>query len=220
MPHIRQEETRRFSSAMLPTRVQARSADKRQQILQAAARLFMSQGFGTTSMDAVAREAGVSKATVYAHFEGKEALFAANVGVECEKLRAALTPPDEDVSDVEAMLRQFGTAFIALVYGPKGIAVYRIMTAEAERFPELGRAFYEAGPARVLAALSTLLERAAGRGLLDLADPREAAEQFIALMRGERHLRQLLGIAASPGPEEKARLLDEAVRVFLKAYAK
>jgi AcrR family transcriptional regulator len=205
---------------MPATRVPTRSADKRAQILAAAARLFMSQGFGATSMDAVAREAGVSKATLYAHFEGKEALFAANVEIECEKLRQALEPPLQEVTDVPAMLRQFGAAFLDLVYGPKGIAVYRIMTAEAERFPELGRAFYEAGPARVLAALATLLGRAAGRGLLALADPREAAEQFIALLRGERHLRQLLGIAPAPTPEEKARLLDEAVRVFLKAYAK
>jgi AcrR family transcriptional regulator len=219
MGHIRQEETRRFSSDMLATRGQTRNADKRQQILAAAARLFMSQGFGATSMDAVAREAGVSKATVYAHFEGKEALFAANVAVECEKLRQALQPPMQEVSDVAAMLRQFGAAFLDLVYGPKGIAVYRIMTAEAERFPALGRAFYESGPARVLEALAMLLERAAARGLLHLADPREAAEQFIALLRGERHLRQLLGIAPALEAEEKARLLEVAIRVFLKAYA-
>jgi AcrR family transcriptional regulator len=199
---------------------ETRSADKRRQILEAAGRLFMSQGFGATSMDTVAREAGVSKATVYAHFDGKEALFAANIGIECDKLRRALEPPAREVADVAAMLRQFGTAFIDLVYGPKGIAVYRIMTAEAERFPELGRAFYEAGPARVLQGLATLLESAAAGGLLALPNSREAAEQFIALLRGERHLRQLLGLVAPPTPEEKTHLLETAIAVFLSAYAR
>ena len=65
-------------------RNEAPTGGKAESILAAAKRMFLESGFGAVSMDAIAREAGVSKATVYAHFAGKEELFGAVIGRECE----------------------------------------------------------------------------------------------------------------------------------------
>src|ERR1700737_1651174 len=71
-------------------------ASKAESILAAAKRSFLAAGFGAVSMDAIAREAGVSKATVYAHFAGKEELFGAMIGRECERYFARFSAGELD----------------------------------------------------------------------------------------------------------------------------
>src|SRR5438034_3407386 len=112
-------------------------ASKAESILAAAKRSFLAAGFGAVSMDAIAREAGVSKATVYAHFAGKEELFGAVVGRECEGYLARFSPGELDPSDVGASLCVLGRRFLELILSPDGIALYRIILAEVTRFPML-----------------------------------------------------------------------------------
>src|SRR4029450_2275726 len=87
-----------------PNATTAPSSPKAEQVLQAAGRIFREQGYGSASMDAIAREAGVSKATPYAHFAGKDQLFAAIVGAECRSHSQTLTAPDIDRLDVREAL--------------------------------------------------------------------------------------------------------------------
>jgi TetR/AcrR family transcriptional regulator, mexJK operon transcriptional repressor len=199
--------------------VQKRQSPKIAQILEAATALFLSQGYGATSMDGVARSAGVSKATLYAHFAGKDDLFAAVVEAECARLKAALAPSGAAGDDLPAALRRIAGAFVDRMFSADGLAMYRTVVAEAVRFPELGRSFYDSAPAEVLSRLAAYLQGAASRGLLALENPREAAEHFIGLLRGETYLRHLLGIAR-PTPRELDHLVDTAVRVFLRAYGR
>jgi len=198
---------------------EASTSPKAQQILHAAAEIFMEQGYGAASMDAIARAAGVSKATLYAHFSGKEELFAAIVGCECRRHTETLSAPDIDQSDVRATLTQIGRNFLDLLLSPRALAIYRIVVAEAPRFPELGRAYYASGPAVVLDRLAAYLHGVATRGLLAVPDPRRAAEQFVGMLRGPLHLRRLLGIAGEPPTDDIDRAVKSAVDVFLRAHA-
>src|SRR5258706_7187845 len=147
------------------------SNPKAQQILAAARQVFAEQGYGSASMDVIARTAGVSKATLYAHFTGKDALFATMVGIECRRMSAVLDAPTFDESDVRAALRQVAARFIEKLMSGQALAIYRIVVAETPRFPELGRIFFEAGPNRLLGRFAEFLRRADERGLLAGAQP-------------------------------------------------
>ena len=193
---------------------------KAQQILAAARQIFVEQGYGSASMDVIARTAGVSKATLYAHFTGKDALFATMVGIECRRMSAVLDAPTFDESDVRAALRQVASRFIEKLMSGQALAIYRIVVAETPRFPELGRIFFETGPDRLLSRFADFLRRADERGTLSIAEPRRAAGQFIGMVRGEVYLRRLLGIEPAAAEGEIERHIEGCVDLFISHYAR
>src|SRR5271166_385347 len=105
---------------------EAPPGSKAESILAAAKRTFLAAGFGAVSMDTIAREAGVSKATVYAHFAGKEELFGAVIGRECEHRFAGLSVSELDPGDVRASLTTLGRRFLELLLSPDAIALHRL----------------------------------------------------------------------------------------------
>src|SRR5260370_26311361 len=119
---------------------------KAESILAAAKRSFLAAGFGAVSMDAIAREAGVSKAAVYAHFAGKEELFGAVVGRECERYFAQFSALELDPGDVRASLTALWCRFLELVLSPDAIALHRIIVAWVTRLPALGAVYCPSGP--------------------------------------------------------------------------
>ena len=193
---------------------------KAESILAAARRMFLANGFGAVSMDAIAREAGASKATLYAYFASKEELFGAVVAHEGERYFRGFSARELDPREVEASLAEIAQRFLALVLSPDAIAVNRITVAEAVRFPQLGEVFWRAGPERTRAQIEAFLRRADEIGTLSVADPRLAAEQFIALLRGDRHLRQLLRLDTPAEPAELAVAARAAVATFLRAFGR
>jgi len=191
---------------------------KVRQIVEAAARLFMADGYGATSMDAIAREAAVSKATLYAYFTDKASLFAAIIRTECERKAQILWDDSADRTDVRGMLDRVARAAIRFGTEAETLAIYRIVVGETGRFPELGRVFYETGPRRVLSRLAEYFRDASENGLLDVPEPRLAAEQFIGMVRGAHYLRRLLRIDEEPEAPDAERIIASAVDVFLRAY--
>ncbi len=189
-------------------------------ILAAAERAFLAAGFGAVTMDAIAREAGVSKATVYAHFAGKEELFGAVVTDMSERRFHGFSADALDPRDIAASLTTIAVRFLDLILSPEVIALNRIIIGEVTRFPVLGQVFWEAGPARTRVQIEAFLRRAAGAGSLTLADPRLAAEQFIALARGEIHLRSLLRLEEPGDPQALAAAAASAVATFLCAFGR
>jgi TetR/AcrR family transcriptional repressor of mexJK operon len=197
----------------------ARKAEpsKSELVLAAAERCFLARGFGAVSMDAIAREAGVSKATVYAHFADKAALFGAVIARLSERF-GGFSAEALDPAAAEASLTTLARRLLELVLSPEAIALNRIIIAEVTRFPELGEAFWQAGPARTRTEIEAFLRRATAAGTLTVPDPRQAAEQFAALARGEIHLRQMLRPEGEVGPKAIAAAAASSVQVFLKAF--
>lgn len=191
---------------------------KVRQIVEAARRLFMADGYGATSMDSIARAAGVSKATLYAHFTNKAELFAAIIGGECQRFAHMLWSREAETDDVRLVLLQVAHAKFQFADAPEPRAIYRIVVGESARFPELGRVFYENGPRRVLERLADYLRNASARGVLAIAQPRVAAEQFFGMLHGADYLRRLLDIDDPAAPEVDA-IVESAVEAFLRAYS-
>jgi TetR/AcrR family transcriptional repressor of mexJK operon len=195
------------------------ASGKARQILSAAKRVFMERGFGAASMDMIAREAGVSKATLYAHYVSKERLFALMVNETCLSHSSLLEPGALDVGDFRGALSQIGDRFIGLLLAPESLAIHRIVVAETRRFPELGRSFYDSGPLIMQARLASFLERGVEAGAITLADPPLAAQQFVAMLKTELHMKAVLGLQAEFSEPEKRRVVDAAVEVFMIAFA-
>jgi AcrR family transcriptional regulator len=190
--------------------------EKVDRILAAARTLFMNDGYGETSMDAIARHAAVSKATLYSHFDSKAALFAALMVTECRRLADAIGQRALDEPDIREALLLVAHDFNNLLCSGDGLMMYRIVVAEAPRFPELGQVFYDSGPAIMIERIAVLLSRAADRGFLNIPDPRVAAVQFISLIRGELHLTRVLGLQTAS--KNLASYIEASVDLFLAGY--
>ena len=121
---------------------------KRRQIISGARGVFLAQGFDGASMNDIARAAGVSKGTLYVYFRHKEQLFEAIVEQECELQAEGIFDLDPNDHDVEAVLTRLGLAYVRFLCRPEKASAIRTVIAIAERMPELGRKFYESGPAR------------------------------------------------------------------------
>src|SRR5919197_1929079 len=163
-----------------------RSARKRRLIVEAATTAFLRNGYLGTSMDEVAALAAVSKHTVYSHFADKQRLFidiilATSDQVIGELVQAATSAlPDSD--EVETNLRRLARQLITAICHPQVLRLRRLIIGEAERFPELGRTYWERGFERGLATLADKLQRLPERGLLRLHDPQLAANQFAGMV--------------------------------------
>jgi len=191
-------------------------ADKRSRILAAARTMFLQHGYGETSMDAIARSAGVSKATLYSHFDGKAQLFAALIVAECRRLSETIGCRAFEEPDVRSTLLSVARDFNELMCSGEGLTMYRIVAAEAPRFPELGRIFYDSGPTVMIDHVAAILRRAADRGLLHVRDPRMAAIQFMNLVHGERHLLRVLDLPNAA--TDQAEYIEASVDLFLAGY--
>jgi AcrR family transcriptional regulator len=189
--------------------------DKRGQIVAAARKLFLENGYGATSMDAIAAEADVSKRTVYSHFQNKENLFGALITGMCESMggpRAALAadqPPEE-------VLTAYGRRILNIVLNPEALAVFRVVLSESPQFPEISRMFCSSGPDPMCAFLSSYLAELDAAGTLEIGDPKIAAEQFINMVKGPFFTSLLFGVGEPPSEAEAERALDQAVSIFLK----
>ena len=191
---------------------------KAESILSAAKRAFLAAGFGAVSMDTIAREASVSKATVYAHFAGKEELFGAVIERECQRYFARFSEGELDPGDVRASLTVLGRRFLELLLSPDGIALYRIIVGEVTRFPRLGEVFWRAGPERQRLQIEAFLKSAIASGNLVLTDTRLAAEQFVSLVRGDIQPRHLLRLEADADRRGIDAAVEGAVATFLRAF--
>lgn len=200
---------------------QGRPKDKHKQaaILDAAAKLIVTHGFEGTSMDGVAKEANVSKQTVYSHFKNKETLFKEAVSYYSEKMLSFEDLTACDHVSVEETLTQFATAFVNLTMSAPSMAVSRLVAGPSKNAKKLAKLFYAAGPIVCKTNLKQLLENWHKKKKLHIPDIHLAAAQFIALLTGEAHYLATLGLKDSFAEKEKQEHVKNSVAAFLKIYS-
>lgn len=191
---------------------------KRDAILAAAQRVFFEVGYGAASMDAIAREAGVSKQTIYAHFGAKDALFGAIMVVRADHFLEPLPEAVGDAPDVSAALDGVARRYLAILLAPEAVARFRVVMAESARFPELAEVFYRSGPRRANERLAAYLGALDAKGVLRVGDPELAAGQFLGALRGDLFIRYLLGLGEPPSIREIDRTVAHVVGSFLAAH--
>jgi AcrR family transcriptional regulator len=191
---------------------------KRRQIMDGARAVFLSQGFDAASMGEIARAAGVSKGTLYVYFESKEELFQAIAQQQCQGQAEGLFDLGSDDQDVETTLTRLGIGFVTFLCGPDKASPLRTVIAIADRMPEIGRQFYESGPACGIGRLAAYLERQVAAGVLKVEDCEVAAAQFLDACQSTLFKPVLFNFAPPPSPERIEHVVKIAVRTFLAAY--
>lgn len=220
----RQLTTREMRTAPPGETAQAAGAghepEKRRQILSGARTVFFERGFDGASMGDIARVAGVSKGTLYVYFENKEDLFAALVSDVCSETAERMFELDTAEPDVEAALTQLGLSFIEALAAPGSIATLRMVIAISGRLPQIGCRFYEAGPMSGTRRLAAYLAAKVEQGVFEIADVDQAASQFLSLCKDGVTVPFLMGSDCPIDPAYSRKVVDGAVFVFMRAYAK
>ena len=194
--------------------------EKRAAILEAAKTLFPSKGYDAVSMDAIAQAAGVSKLTLYSHFTDKDTLFGAAVEEFCEQqLPHQAFELHPELSLREALML-IAKGFIDLTMDECAIQLFRIMAAQAGQNTKLAEIFFAVGPRRTLKDMEMFLSQRHDCGDLDISNPGKAAEHFFVMLKGVRHMRVMVGVAALPDANERLAHAEEVVSVFIRAYTK
>ncbi len=198
-----------------------RSDAKRRAILEVAREVFLAQGFAATSMSEIAARVGGSKATLYNYFRSKEELFEAFMADTCQSLAAAIfdkIAPIGEGRSVRDSLIELGTALLDFLLLDRIVAVHRVVVAEAGRFPELGRVYYEVGPRKGEARFTQFFERAMAAGHFPPEDPHMVGQRFKDLVMSDVYLRRLWGVTGALGREELHAHVVQSVEIFLRAF--
>ena len=199
-------------------RLEASSA-KRRQILTGARQVFSECGFERASVDLIAARAGVSKATIYNHYQDKTALFVACITEDADELQAGLRAcVGAPAGDLEQSLQAVGERMMQRFLAPAVVALYRQIIAEVARLPHMGQTLYDRGLEVIHDAIAAYLERWQRSGALRIDDARTAAVQFVALCQGDLVSRARLGILPYPVDAQIRETVRRAVRTFLRAY--
>ncbi len=192
---------------------------KRRKIMDGAGRIFSTLGFDAASMSDVAREAQVSKATLYVYFQDKEHLFTAICAEKRDRNIGELISQLDVARPMQGMLTEFAITLVNRLSEPFVIAAHRIVIGVAERMPEIGAEFYDAGPKRITMALAKFLEHHAAAGSLKIDDFYLAAAQFLELVMTTIFRPRLYGAITEPPPrDEVEKVVASALAMFLAAY--
>jgi AcrR family transcriptional regulator len=191
---------------------------RRQEILDAAAAVFLEHGYEAGAMSEVARRLGGSKETLYRYFATKQALFAAVVEQGAARHGRRISGEVGENGDLASDLGRFGRALLTFLTSEEHLALRRAVIAEAGK-SDLGKLYFEEGRKAALEPVAARLAMAMEDGRLRRADPWTAALHFRGLCQSGPYDLRLEGVVQALTPEEIASAADEAVDVFLRAYA-
>jgi TetR/AcrR family transcriptional repressor of mexJK operon len=205
----------------METGTESRSERKRKALMLAATELFLEKGYDGTSMDDVASRAAVSKPTVYKYFSDKERLFAEIVLASTSSMVGLVNVISETMGGqpaAEPGLLRLARQFLTALMQPRVLQLRRLVLANADRFPAVGRSWFEQGFERALATLATTFQELADRKLLQVDDPLLAANHFVGLLLWIPINKAMFTGDHRSSPEELERFAVAAVRAFLSGY--
>jgi len=188
------------------------------QVLAGARDVFLSDGFEGASVDDIARAANVSKATLYNYFPDKRLLFMEVARTECNRQAEIALEQIDLQAPAAVVLRSVAQQIVGFITSDFSQRIYRICVGESDRFPELGRGFYESGPMLVRARLLEYLHQAEERGEVVITDFELAADQFAELCKTHIFARLVFNMQSQFSQAEKDRVIDGAVEMFMARY--
>lgn len=198
---------------------QIRKGRKFDQVLEGARKVFLADGFEGANVDDIAREAGVSKATLYSYFPDKRLLFVEVASTECLRQARQILDSIDMERPVREVLSEGGRQFLRFVTSDFGVQMFRICVAEGERFPEIGREFFRSGPQNMQKELVCLFEMGIDRGeLKPMEDPALAAFQFGELCKADAWMKLMFNMIDEVTDAHIDHVVDNAVEVFLARY--
>jgi TetR/AcrR family transcriptional regulator, mexJK operon transcriptional repressor len=198
-----------------------RSDAKRRAIVDVARSAFLAQGYAATSMSEIAAKLGGSKGTLYNYFRSKEELFEAFMVETCQGPAAEVfgrLPSPTESRDIRASLIDHGVTLLEFLLREDMIALHRLVVAEAGRFPELGRMFYEAGPQRGEVRFTEYFEGAIAAGLVRAGDAKMMGQRLKDLVLSDVYLRRLWGVLEPLSARAARAHVAESVDIFLRAF--
>jgi len=188
--------------------------ENRERVLRAATSSFLARGYAS-SVDDIARRAGVAKQTVYHHFPNKDELFKEVARDLSQRVLIELAAPG---TDLRQGLQRFALAYRQRSLGAQGISAFRTLVPEVPRFRAVARAMYASSAGEMVRRLAEKLERAMDAGELRRDDPRFAAEMLLSMLAGLDRLKKLFGVNGEG--ESEAHRTARIVDCFLRAYQK
>lgn len=202
---------------MAQSRRSQRKLETEARIMSAAVRVFSQNGYSASTMDAIAQEAGLSKPTLYQYVASKEELFSAMLEAPRDMM---LDVFDRDqTGGFVNQLHAFAWRYADVVMDPDLLSLARLVIGEAQRFPEIGRAYQSSGPDQVLTRLVAFMEHQKQAGHLSFEDAELAAQDFWGLiLSGPRNM-ALHDPENIPDGAAIAQSIHNGLYVFLKAYA-
>ena len=201
---------------------QAAPDDKAAAVLAGARSVFLTHGFSAATTDMIQQAAGVSKATVYARYPTKDALFKAVIEAECDRLLGVVRATEIRSRQLPDVLLALAQAYLKLVLSPDILALFRAVVGEAPRFPALARQFYLVGPHGFNAIVERHLEEAAAAGRVDFSSVglEMAAIHFVNLVRGEAQMQCLTHPGSVPSQAQCDQWASAAVTTFVRAFGR
>lgn len=192
--------------------------EKHAAILDAARRLFSRNGFDNTNMDAIAACADVSKATVYAHFASKDALFQATVDAMVSEMPDRWEALLASGGSLQLRLAAVAHDLVAMTAAPMLQAIHRMLALSTQLSLQRADTYWDLCFARYHRAMQRCLRAEIRQGTLAIADVAQASAQFFALIVSASALRGLL--TGAPGALQRpgTRCVDSAVALFLRGY--
>jgi|TARA_R110002033_G_scaffold51704_3_gene98721 AcrR family transcriptional regulator len=195
----------------------SRSEQKRAQVLESAIDLFCHHGFPNTSMDEVAKHAGVSKQTVYSHFGSKDDLFVSAIESKCV-VHQLTDDALIDASQPQQVILLFAQQFGEMIVSKEAMTVFKTCVAQADTHPEVSRLFYNAGPKHVLGLVRNYLTKVNEHNEYFFENPHESAVRLCLMLFGELKLRLELGLEIEDLIVTRQQYLQDTADMFLRAH--
>ncbi len=194
--------------------------EKRQRILESAKQLFLEMGYYGSSMNQIAQNAGVTKLTVYNHFQDKATLFTCAIEDTCEHILS--TRPRELTADSNfiVVLNEVCELALNIVNLPEAIKLDLLLLELAAEHSPLVEQFYRASHLKMRQVWENFFQDAAALNFIQQDHPAQQTELIVSLLMGLRHQEVLLGMRERPTAVEQQNIISFAIELFMLKYAK
>ena len=196
--------------------------ETRIRILEAAERQFLGNGYDATRLEDIVREARVSKTAIYKIFGGKRELFLAlNDSIVkdlIDKIAHSRTLEIRSLEELQQSLFELGKNYLTNLTQGHPLSLFRLNLSIATRFKDASKNYYDSGPKAFQDILSQFFKEVHEANILNIPDTDIAADQFMAMVRGNFHIQALMDIDFQPNSEAISNYVENSVNLFVAGY--